>query len=179
MSKIKLIHQGANVAPLLWALQRHPELWNQHTARTESAASPHHGLDDIWIRFGDPERCLDGQPHAPHWYPSADVLGVKPLIYDLFAMVQGDSLGGVLITRIPPGAVCKPHIDPGWHAKHYRDKYAIQIASAPGQRFCFEGEHLETRPGDVFWFDNQHLHWVENPTDYERITLIVCIQKGD
>lgn len=179
MSSIQLIHQGAHVSPILWALQQHPELWNQHRARTEHPASPHHGLDDIWVRFGDPERCLDGAPHDPHWYPSADVLGVKPLIYELFSMVQGDALGGVLITRIPPGATCRPHKDPGWHALHYQNKYGVQIASAPGQRFCFDGESLETKPGDVFWFKNQNLHWVENPTNYERITMIVCVRKGD
>ena len=67
-------------------------------------------------------------------------------------------------------------IDPGWHARYY-DKFAVQIASAPGQRFCFEGESLETRPGDVFWFDNQHLHWIDNDTPYERVTMIVCIRK--
>lgn len=179
MSKIHLIQRGLNVSAIHWALQQHPELWNQHTARTESPASPHHGLDDIWIRFGDAQRCVDGQPHDPHWYPSADVLGVKPLIYQLFSAVHGDALGGVLITRIPPGATCLPHVDPGWHATHYRDKYGIQIASAPGQAFCFEDERLETMPGDVFWFHNQSLHWVVNPTNYERITMIVCIRKGD
>lgn len=176
---IQKIAEGANVAGLYWTLQQHPELWNQHSHRTDSPNSPHHGLDDIWLRFGDEEHVLDGQPHEAHWYPAADILGVKPLIYELFANVQGDSLGGVLITRIPAGASCKPHTDPGWHAIHYRDKYAIQITSAPGQRFCFESESLETKPGDVFLFNNQCLHWVENPTNYERITLIVCVRKGD
>ena len=177
MSKIKLISQGAHVAPFLWALQAHPGLWNQHTTRTESPDSPHYGLDDIWARFGDPARASDGSPHDSFWYPAADVLGIKPFCYDLMRMVEGDELGGVLITRIPPGATCKPHTDPGWHARYYQ-KYAVQITSAPGQRFCFEGEALETKPGDVFWFDNQFLHWVENPTPYERVTLIVCIRKG-
>lgn len=179
MSKIKLIHSGVNVSAIYWALMKNPQLWNEHTARTANPASPHHGLDDIWIRFGDPERCIDGQPHESHWYPSADVLGVKPLIYDLFASVQGDALGGVLITRIPPGATCKPHCDDRWHANHYKDKYGIQIASAPGQEFCFEDERLESKPGDVFWFENQAVHWVTNPTNYERITMIACVRKGD
>ena len=175
--KIKLLAQGVHVAPFLWALQSQPELWNQHTTRTEDPASPHHGLDDIWVRYGDAERAKDGAAHESHWYPCADVLGIKPLVYDLMRQVEGDQLGGVLITRIPPGATCKPHTDPGWHARYYQ-KYAVQITSAPGQRFCFEGEALETKPGDVFWFDNQFLHWVENPTPYERVTLIVCIRKG-
>ena len=87
-------------------------------------------------------------------------------------------MGGVLITKIPAGKECKPHTDPGWHARYY-EKVAIQIQSAPGQAFCFEGESLETRPGDVFWFDNAFTHWVTNPTPYDRITLIACIQKGN
>lgn len=174
--KIKLIASGWGVGAILWQLQNHPELWNQHTARTESADSPHHGLDDIWARFGDAERAEDGQAHRARWYPAAELLGIKQMCHDLMHMVHGVELGGVLITRIPPGAKCRPHIDPGWHASYY-EKFAVQIASGPGQRFCFEGEILETRPGDVFWFDNQHLHWVDNDTPFERISMIVCIKR--
>jgi quercetin dioxygenase-like cupin family protein len=176
--KIKLLQRGLNVMPIYWALQQRPELWDQHTTRTRDAESPHHGLSDIWARFGPEEAAETGQPHDSAWYPCADMLGVKQLAHDVMHFVHGVRLGGVLITRIPAGRRCKPHTDPGWHARYY-DKFAVQIASAPGQSFCFEGEALETQPGDLFWFDNQHLHWVENPTPYERITLICCIRKED
>lgn len=173
---IKLLSEGLNVAPIYWNLLQHPELWNTHTNRTESPDSPHHGLDDIWARFGDPARASDGSPHDSFWYPSADVLGIKAMCHDIMRHVEGVELGGVLITRIPAGATCKPHTDPGWHARRYQ-KFGVQITSAPGQKFCFEGAELETKPGDLFWFDNQFLHWVENPTQYERVTMIVCIRK--
>jgi quercetin dioxygenase-like cupin family protein len=174
--KIQRIASGLNVAGIHWALQSNPQLWNEHTSRTEDPSSPHHGLDDIWARFGDPKRASDGSPHAAFWYPSADILGIKATCLDLMRNVEGVELGGVLITRIPAGASVKPHTDPGWHARRY-EKYGVQITSAPGQKFCFEGEELETRPGDVFWFDNSHTHWVTNPTPYERITMIVCVRK--
>lgn len=174
--KIKLVAKDFDVSPILWALQSHPELWNQHTTRTANADSPHHGLDDIWARFGDPGRAEDGAAHDSYWYPAAESLGIMQMCHDLMHMVRGVELGGVLITRIPPGEQCKPHTDPGWHARRY-EKFGVQITSAPGQQFCFEGESLETRPGDVFWFDNQYLHWVDNPTPYERVTMIVCIRK--
>jgi quercetin dioxygenase-like cupin family protein len=174
--RIKLLSSGLCVAQIHWALQEHPELWNQHITRTESPNSPHFGLDDIWARFGDPDRAADGAAHDSFWYPSAEVLGIKGLCYDLMRAVEGVELGGVLITRIPPGRAVKPHTDPGWHARRY-DKFAVQIASAPGQRFHFEGESLETKPGDLFWFDNQFTHWVTNETAYERVTMIVCIRK--
>jgi len=171
---IKLIRSGAPVAALHWALLEHPELWDQNTARTANPASPHHGLSDIWARYAAPG--VDGQkPHQSVWYPCADVLPLRELVEPLVRGVGGLELGGVLITRIPPGARCRPHTDPGWHARHY-EKFAVQIASAPGQAFHFEDGHLVTKPGDVFWFDNAHTHWVTNDSNYERITLIVCIR---
>jgi hypothetical protein len=171
----QLIGQGLNVAPIYWALLKNPQLWNEHTTRTASPESPHYGLDDIWLRYGEPERSVDGQPHTSFWYPSADVLGVKGLCSDILHFTNGVELGGVLITRIPPGKTCKPHVDPGWHARRY-SKFAVQIASAPGQVFAMEDCALETKPGDLYWFDNQYLHWVENPTPYERVSMIICVR---
>lgn len=175
MSKMQLLQRGLHVAPFYWALQQHPELWNQNTARTENPTSPHHGLDDIWVRYGDSDQD-PRQPHESKWHAAADVLGVKEICLDIMRSVGGSILGGVLITRIPPGATCKPHEDKGWHADAH-DKYALQITSAPGQKFCFEGEELESMPGDLYSFQNEHLHWVTNPTNYERITMIVCVRK--
>lgn len=172
---IQHIGGGLDVTPIYWRLLENPQLWNEHTARTEDADSPHHGLDDIWARFGSEEDAITGVAHEADWYPSADILDIKPLCQAVMDFVGGKELGGVLITRIPAGKECRPHQDHGWHARTYQ-KFAVQIASAPGQFFCFDGEQLETRPGDLFWFDNQHTHWVTNPTQYERITLIICIR---
>lgn len=175
MNKIKHITSGVNVAPLLWALQANPQLWNENKVRTEQLDSPHHGLDDIWVRYAA-DGVNGSEPHDSVWRECANLLPIKELVMPLFAAVGGTRLGGVLITRILAGKECKPHIDPGWHARYY-EKYAIQIQSAPGQRFSFEGESLEAAPGDVYWFDNSYTHWVKNSTAYDRITVIVCINK--
>lgn len=175
--KIKLLAEGLNVSPMLWALQSQPELWDTHKTRTEDPSSPHHGLSDIWARYAAEGEDPTG-PHESVWYPCADLIPVRQLVYPLMSEVGGTRLGGVLITKIPAGKGCKPHTDPGWHARYY-EKFAIQIQSAPGQTFCFGDEWLVTRPGDVFWFDNSFTHWVTNPTPYDRITLIACIQKGN
>jgi len=174
MSKIRLLASGLNVEPIRTAIEANPHLWDLYTMRTASPDSPHHGLSDIWARFAPPG--VNGNAdHDAVWYPEADCLPLRDLVYPLMSIVRGDRLGGVLITRIPPGGQCKPHVDPGWHAGYY-EKFAVQIAADPGQTFCFEGEQLVTAPGDLFWFDNSHLHWVTNPTPHERITLIVCIK---
>lgn len=174
MSHIKKIAEGLNVAPILWALQCNPQLWDQNPGRTESQSSPHHGLSDIWARFAPPG-FSSHDPHTSIWYPASDLLPIKELIYSVMQEVQGEQLGGVLITKIPPGAICKPHTDPGWHARFY-EKFAVQIQSAPDQAFHFDGESLVTKPGDVFWFDNSKTHWVTNGGMSDRITMIICIK---
>jgi hypothetical protein len=173
--KIKKIAGGVNVAPMLWALQANPELWNQHRMRTADANSPHREVDDIWLRYAKPREADKPGPHESEWYPSANILPIKELVYPLMQFVEGDMLGGVLLTRIKAGHACYRHSDHGWHARFY-EKFAIQIASAPGQRFCFDGESLEPMPGDVYTFNNEHTHWVTNDTPHDRITLIVCIK---
>ena len=174
MSKILKLPFGADVSAIQDALEAHPELWNQNTGRTADPASPHHGLDDIWVRYAADG--VDGsQPHESVWRVPEDILPVRSCVYALMGAVRGDQLGGVLITRIPPGGLCKPHTDPGWHARHY-EKIAVQIKGDDMQAFCFRGEELVTKDGEIFWFDNAHEHWVENASDRERITMIVCIR---
>ena len=174
--KIELLASDFPVVDLQWNVRSHPELWNEHTARTKDPSSPHHGLDDIWLRFADSGGEMVSNPHDSVWYESSVVLEIRPAIRKIYERFGGTKLGGVLMTRIPPGATCKPHRDDGWHAREY-EKIALQIESAPGQKFCFDDAELETRPGDVFWFDNSYTHWVINPTRYERVTLIVCMKR--
>lgn len=175
MNAIRLVASGWPVDGLRAALAANPHLWDQQTARTSPEGSPHHGLSDIWARFADPKTMREDGSHDSVWYEAADALPVRDLVFPLMTMVRGERLGGVLITRIKPGQVCKPHTDPGWHARHY-GKFAIQIDAAPEQAFHFEQESLVTKPGDVFWFDNSHTHWVTNDSQRDRITLIACIR---
>lgn len=174
MRQIVKLAEGLPVAEMHRALLAQPELWDQNPGRTESKDSPHYGLSDIWARFAAPG-VNGGEPHRSVWYPSADLIPVRELVYPLMSMVEGEELGGVLITKIPAGKMCKPHRDLGWHARAY-EKVAVQIAADPEQAFHFHDEHLVTEPGDCFWFDNFHEHWVTNPTNHDRITMIVCIR---
>ncbi len=175
MTPIKLLTEGVDVSAMQQALAAHPELWNQNTGRTESTDSPHHGLDDIWVRYADPATMHEDGSHDSVWYPCADILPVRDLVFPLMSAVRGERLGGVLITRIKPGQICKPHTDPGWHARYY-SKLAVQIEAAPEQCFHFENASLVTKPGDVFAFDNSFTHWVTNDSQSDRITMIVCIR---
>lgn len=118
-----------------------------------------------------------GESHESVWYPVIRSLpSLKSLIFETMRYFECERLGGVLITRIPPGGEVKPHRDGGWHATYY-EKIAVQLKSAPGQAFCYADGQFECEPGTVYAFDNSQEHWVSNRSDVERITCIICVKR--
>lgn len=181
---IQLMPWTFHVEPLRDQLAAHPELWNNFDIRTNHPASPHRELSDIFVRYNAREnftgdRHAFNEPHTPVWWSAAEKLpAARDIAIDLMRQLHGVELGMVLITKIPAGKICYPHVDTGWHARHY-EKYAVQIASAPGQAFHV-GEHLlSAKPGESYWFDNSITHWVTNESDEDRLTMIVCIRSGE
>lgn len=174
MQKIRLLGKNLNVKPVHNAILEHPELWDRNTARTENDSSPHHGLSDIWARFvPDLTRMHEFQKSV--WDKEVQkLIPLEALARQVLTIFPGE-LGSILITKINPGKLCKPHTDAGWHAEYYQ-KVAVMIASNEQQAFCFDDEFLITKPGDAFWFDNSFTHWVPNISQEDRITAIFCIK---
>lgn len=180
---LKMTEMKFDVSRLKRELDLHPEVWNEIPLRTRHYShSPHREVDDIWLRY-NPLANFDGDwnkfngPHKAEWYPvTSKIPAAVYLCFDLIRQMKIEQMGAVLITRVPPGKQVYPHVDGGWHARYY-EKFIIQIASAPGQSFNFEGESLDARPGECYWFDNAYPHWVLNPTNEERISLIVCVRR--
>jgi hypothetical protein len=198
MKYLQPLVTGLDIEPVLAELEANPQLWNQFTLRTAGYAPAHNAVSDIWVRYRDWQEWLKiqredqdpsgvgaqqlvarfvSEPHESAWYPAIDVLpSLRTLIFELMRHFEVERLGGVLITRIPPGGEVKPHIDRGWHAGHY-EKIAVQLKSAPGQTFCFEDGEFECDPGTVYSFYNSVEHWVKNPTELERMTCIICVRR--
>lgn len=176
-----------DVADVRAALAAHPDLWNQHTIRKTAPSSPHAAMSDIWVRYNDvaPFAASDdysrfNDAHVPIWYDAwtkcPDVqAALRPILFGLMEYVEGEMLGGVLITRIPSGCGIAPHVDRGWHVEYY-DKFYVSIESAPRAEFWCGNEFINPAPGDVYRFDNRLEHWVTNESGHDRVTLIVCIR---
>jgi hypothetical protein len=162
------------------ALEDHPA-WDRHTPRQEQYV--HAAMSDIWLRYNAWENYHGSlqemaQEHESVWYPAAfELPAARMAVNDLLRHLPPVELGMVLITKIPAGKMVAPHIDGGWHATHYNDKYGIQIKGNQQQSFDFVHHTLSTEPGEVFWFDNSQEHCVMNGSDEERITMIVCTRR--
>jgi hypothetical protein len=172
-----------NVSELLLQIYQHPELWSKYKLRTTQYRTPHTTVSDIWVRYNawknyDPKKGLAAfnDKHESVWYPAVKKIpAVLDIVDQVLEIAGGGELGGVLITKIPPGGEVLPHIDRGWHAEYY-DKYAVQLLGNAQQTFHFEDSELSPYPGDVYTFDNSKTHWVKNNSNMDRITLIVCIR---
>lgn len=185
MTHFPLIYGGVDVGPAIAQLEQYPDLWGTYTHR-KAEGSPHARMSDIWLRYNRLERFDPAEPaafnreHIPVWYPAWRVLtALHPILFDLAGTVQSEMIGGVLITRIPPGQGIDPHRDTGWHVETY-EKFYLSLRSATGADFVCEvdgvAERFNPKPGDWHLFDNRKNHWVENNSDQDRITLIVCLR---
>lgn len=175
MNHIYTLGGGLPTVGLFRQLQENPHLWNKDSSRTKNLNSPHHQVDDIWVRFGKGDVSNDA-PHESEWLDAANVLTCAvTMAFNVMNIVLGERLGGILITRVPAGKQVLKHTDIGWHANYYK-KYAVQIQATNKQAFCYaDGRHV-TQPGDLYTFDNSEPHWVTNDSDQDRITIIFCIK---
>jgi|SRR6185437_9434941 len=176
--------KGVNFNPLLVAINRQPELWDQNTLRTKHPNTAHSAVSDIWLMFND----VAGNPYMDELvdkvsndiivkpYPAFEKLPqARPLIFDLMRTVEGVTLGRVIITKLPPGKKITPHVDGGAPATYYK-RYQMALQSLPGALFTIGDETVQFESGEVWLIDNKKEHSVVNNSRDDRIVMIVDIR---
>jgi hypothetical protein len=149
--------------------------------------SPHEGVSDIWLRYRPKAELTDAlryrEPFIPRFYPEWHALPeLRPIVFTLMAAFESVQLGGILITRIPPGGQVKPHNDRGsWHSEFFNSKIYVPLrANTLCTNWCqeedgqYRGDTMAA--GECWTFNNQVDHGVVNNGPEERITLIVCLR---
>lgn len=182
MSEFALLTEGIDTSAALTQLDGQPELWDAHRSRVKDPASPHRETSDIWVRYRAPRELTDPlsfrEPHFSVWYPAWRALpALRPIVFQLAALVEAVHLGGVLITRMPPGSTVYDHDDKGtWHSTFHNAKVWLPLRA---NDLCYnrcEDESVVMLPGEAWTFDNLRRHRVENRGDTERICLICCFR---
>lgn len=175
--------EGVDVRPLALALFRQPELWNEHRFRTTFANTPHADVDDIWLRFSDPELCTTTGnvigDDRPVWFPAAWKLPeAKPIILDLMRRADAWQLDRVLVTRLRPGGRILPHADKDgdYVQEPDRVRFHVVVQGLPGSLYITGGETVQMRTGEVWAFNAHEIHEVQNNSADDRIHLLVDVR---
>jgi len=174
---------GHAVTPLMLAILRRPELWKVDTYLRDYPQGPFGEVESIMLRFplkGVKEtqaeveqHLLTHDPHESIDQPAYMVLTeARPLVMSLFAAVQGERLGRVMINKVKPGGVIYPHADTPAHCDYY-SRYHIVLQSEPGVMFRCGDERTYWETGSIFWFNNKLEHEVLNESSVDRIHLIM------
>lgn len=181
MTNLLKLGEGVDTGPVLMALARNPELWGAYSMRKQGE-SPHADMTDIWVRYRDVRefngdvKAFNGQ-HFPVFYPAwYGIRELQTITFDLMHRFRATHLGGILITKIHPGGVIKPHVDSSWHADFYETKLYVVLQ---GNEKCWNrvgDEHAVMKTGEVWYFNNHIEHEVVNNGDTDRVTLIVCLR---
>ena len=105
-------------------------LWGKYPFRKRG---PHSEMTDIWVRYNNIQPYLRSgdlthinDEHDSIWYDTPVVSFVKPIAHKIMSHVQGERLGGILITKLPPNGKIASHVDNGWHAAYY-EKYYVCV----------------------------------------------------
>lgn len=117
---------GANVAPLMLAIARRPELWTEDTFLRNYPQGPFGEVESIMLRFpvvatGLTEKQIalykknklaGYDQHESVDQPAyARLHEARALVMSVFSAVAGERLGRVMINKIAPGGHIFPHAD--------------------------------------------------------------------
>jgi len=181
MKPFSKIYSGINIEAAQRELYENSHLFGEFNARKLSGPV-HAQMDDIWLRYGDIKTMAQtgdyskiAEEHDAIWLK--DLPECKKICFEVMKLVDGERLGGVLITRLPPGGKILPHSDSGWHAEYYSKVY-VPIENEEGAVFGFEHGYIKPNVGDAWMFDNSFSHWVMNFSKKDRIAMIICIKQS-
>lgn len=183
MKNFQFIPPLIDVFPLLVEIKQNSDLWDDNPERRTTKGTSHSEMKDIWIRYNDKKNYDANNPskfvaqHFPVWYPAWYKLpSLRPIVMGLMRRLEGTHLGGILITKIPPGGVIHPHADKGWHPEFYKTKIYVVLESNPQCANYCGGDSVVMAPGEAWYFDNTVTHSVVNEGISDRITLIVSMR---
>jgi aspartyl/asparaginyl beta-hydroxylase len=165
--------ENVEVLPLMEAIMRQHELWNEDKTRTTFEDTPHADVDDILLRFGKP----DGDSLEAWDLPAMVKLpGAKLMCLQIMALVKGSRLGRVVITKTEPGKKILPHSDViGEYSKYYT-RYHVVLQGLPGSLFMCGDESVNMKTGELWWFDANAEHSVSNNSKDDRVHMLIDVR---
>ena len=183
MKYFRKIADGVDTMPMLYALQRQPELWNRQRFRTTFQNTPHGQVDDIWLRFSDDSRTTDTAAVMADgdcvWHEAAKRLPqARPILLDLMRRLEAYALDRVVITRLRPGCIILPHADNEGAYVHdpHRHRHHVVLQGLPGSLYRTGDETVTMLTGSVWWFDALTEHEVRNNSADDRIHMLVDLR---
>lgn len=189
-----LVAQGVDTHPYMVQLMANQELFGIRDFRTVprygGELSPHRESQDIWVRHQkytdmgayDTEAEKDSlmKPAVSEWYPeSLKLPAAKDMAENVCKTLSAIQMGGHYIIKLAAGKKVYPHRDFSWHSTYY-NKYLVVLKTQPGVVFGWENSgNMIPETGDLWNFENNTTHWVNNDSDEDMLIATFSIRTFD
>lgn len=166
----KRIATGIDPSAVLAEIGPLPYLWWITTLRQDFEGSPHRDTESVFLRG---PATLD-KPLEELDCVDMRVIETLPatveLIGSLWRQLGIRELGWAMLVNLKAGGRITPHTDEGAYARYYA-RFHYVLTSTPQCRFTVGDETVHMAPGELWWFNHQIEHHVENDGP-DRIHLI-------
>mgnify|MGYP003509767027 FL=1 len=174
MKNFTKLAEGIDVSGVKAALDINYAMWDKYTIRQEFEGSPHVDTETIYIR--GPEKLdrefYQGQTAAqPYPLPDDLALQLNLLFFNVLTSIQPKELGYAMLVSLHPKSRVQRHRDEGRYAEHYQ-RFHLPIYSTKGNIFFCGDESVQMKEGELWTFNHQLEHSVNNNSKHERIHLI-------
>ncbi len=149
-------------------------LWKEYRFRSEYKGSVHCDTDCIVLRaqevIGTPSEkdvveCIN--------FPNMQYFPViEDYLEDIKELFNVKEFGRVFLVKLYPGGMVKPHIDQGRYAEAGHRIHLV-LQSDEGNTFTCGSETVHMKPGELWWFDHEVVHYVNNNSNRDRIHLLI------
>ncbi len=140
----------------------------RHT-RSMYLASPRLEPHKVITRTSDTANILDCAPTRVYGRFAPAIDEVVEIVRSELNLTQ---IGRIFITKLLPGSSIDPHIDLGDYFKHYH-RVHLPLQTQPGCAFTVDDHCEELVEGDLYVLNNCLTHSVANPSDRDRVHLII------
>ena len=111
-------------------------------------------------------------------YPAIDELGLplRSVLHLIRAILWPQCIeqaGRIMLAELKAGGKIAAHVDEGAYAEHFQRLHLVLTGSC---EFHCGNEAVTMVPGELWWFDHQQKHRVENEGTSPRVNLIMDIR---
>lgn len=160
---------------MLREVEAKPQFWKFDTRRQDNIPVQRE-TNAINLRVSIPEKDID----TIHWQEAKDhsLYDFYPScrkFLDKFIQDYGGVMGRVAIVKLPLGNQVYPHIDEGTYYS-LRDRFHLVITGE--YKYVVEDEEKIFKEGQLWWFDNQKMHYSQTIGTKDRIAIIFDVKNS-
>ena len=111
---------------------------------------------------------------SSHLYQKTDLYKKYPAIVSWLNKKFPQGLSRIAIIKLPPGGKVYPHTDFG---EYYRARNRYHLVLSGEYNYFVNDEVLHARPGMLFWFNNDLIHYSQNISREDRIAVVFDVEK--